>query len=73
MKEDFFLILMISKHWTGTFFQGKSDFVDFTTHLLFARTSLLPGSGCCYSSDHPTVCVTRYTYRDRETTAHVKK
>ena len=33
MKEDFFLLLMISKHWTGTFFPGKSDFVDFTTHL----------------------------------------
>ena len=34
MKEDFFLLLMISKHWTGTFFPGKSEFVDFTTHLL---------------------------------------
>ena len=21
MKEDFFLLLMISKHWTGTFFR----------------------------------------------------
>ena len=40
---------------------------------LFAWTSLLPGSGCCDCSDHPTVCVTRYTYRDRETIAHIKK
>ena len=23
MKEDFFLLLMISKHWTGTFFPGS--------------------------------------------------
>ena len=34
MKEDFFLLLMISKHWTGIFFPGKSAFVDFTTQLL---------------------------------------
>ena len=40
---------------------------------LFARTSLLPGSGCCDSSDHPTICVTRYTYRNTETIAHMKK
>ena len=41
MKEDFFLLLMISKHWTGTFFPGKSDFVDFTTHLISAMHSRL--------------------------------
>ena len=23
MKEDFFLLLMISRHWTGTFFPGS--------------------------------------------------
>ena len=23
------------KHWTGTFFPGKSDLVDFTTHLIY--------------------------------------
>ena len=34
MKEDFFLLLLISKHWTGTFFPGKSAFVDFTTQLI---------------------------------------
>ena len=34
MKEHTFLHLLMPKHWTGTFFPGKSDFVDFTTHLL---------------------------------------
>ena len=43
MKEDFFLLLMISKHWTGTFFPGKSDFVDFTMHLLSVDIILLVG------------------------------
>ena len=42
MKEHTFLHLLMPKHWTGTFFPGKSDFVDFTTHLLcyFASTIL---------------------------------
>ena len=40
MKEDFFLLLMISNHWTGTFFPGKSDFLDFTTHLLDEKIDL---------------------------------
>ena len=34
MKEDFFLLLMILKHWTGIFFPGKSAFVDFMTQLM---------------------------------------
>ena len=53
--------------------QKKNSTASSAQFYLFARTSLLPGSGCCDSSDHPTVCVTSYTYRDRETIAHMKK
>ena len=45
MKEVFFLLLMISKHWTGTFFPGKSDFVDFTTHLFRGVSPHRQGKG----------------------------
>ena len=41
MKEDFFLLLMISKHWTGIFFPGKSAFVDFTTQLVYLVPSVV--------------------------------
>ena len=43
MKEHSFLHLLMPKHWTGTFFPGKSDFMDFTTHLFasFCRTLVL--------------------------------
>ena len=40
MKEHTFLHLLMPKHWTGTFFPGKSDFVDFTTHLLVPSGNL---------------------------------
>ena len=39
VKEDIFLLLLISKHWTGPFFPGKSAFVDFTTQLFLAHSS----------------------------------
>ena len=46
MKEDFFLLLMISKHWTGTFFPGSCG--SRRTYICYSLLSQIDNESCLF-------------------------